>query len=152
MIVAPRRGALPPGRRVVAAVAVGAARLLATQPPRRIRGALSIARRGARSADFEQAIAAREAAEIASVICRGPASCLPRSIATALICRASGTWPTWCVGVRRTAPFVAHAWVEVDGATVGEPEPAERLCVLIAVPPDATDAPDAPAGADGPRP
>ena len=49
---------------------------------------------------------------------------MPRSIATALLCRMSGTWPTWRVGVRTVAPFSAHAWVEAEGKPVDEVEPA----------------------------
>jgi hypothetical protein len=40
-------------------------------------------------------------------------------VATALLCRLGGGWPDWCTGIR-TQPFRAHAWVEVDGAAVGE--------------------------------
>ncbi|MEU9117139.1 lasso peptide biosynthesis B2 protein [Streptomyces sp. NPDC048483] len=46
--------------------------------------------------------------------------CLRRSVATALLCRMRGVWPHWCTGVR-TAPFRAHAWVEVEGLAVGGP-------------------------------
>lgn len=55
--------------------------------------------------------------------CRGQGGCLQRSLATVLLCRTRGTWPTWCAGVR-TSPFRAHAWVQVDGTPIGEPEPA----------------------------
>jgi Transglutaminase-like superfamily len=135
-----RRGCpLPLRRRTLALAAVGAARLLATQPPRRIRSVLSRLSRGVPGADYEQALAARNAVTAVSLLCRGPRGCVPRSVATALVCRASGVWPTWCVGVRAMAPFAAHAWVEADGAVVGEREPAGYFRPLISVPPaDAT--------------
>jgi hypothetical protein len=57
-----------------------------------------------------------------SALCAGE-GCLPRSLATVLLCRMTGTQPTWCTGVR-TEPFRAHAWVEVGETPVGEPWPA----------------------------
>jgi hypothetical protein len=60
--------------------------------------------------------------------------CLQRAIATALLCRLGGVWPTWCTGVR-TAPFAAHAWIEVDGQPVGEPYPAGYHHPIITIPP-----------------
>jgi hypothetical protein len=131
-----RRGRpLPLRRRLLALAAVGAARLLATQSPRRIRSVLTRLSRGVPGAGYEQALAARDAVTAVSLVCRGPRGCVPRSIATALVCRASGTWPTWCIGVRAVAPFAAHAWVEAGGAVVGEREPAGYFRPLIAVPP-----------------
>ncbi|SHF62227.1 lasso peptide biosynthesis B2 protein [Streptoalloteichus hindustanus] len=102
--------------RVVVAVAVAMAHL----PPRRIRQILSVARIGAVPASYEQARAARSAAIAVSVTCAGK-GCLPRSIATALLCRLRGCWPTWRVGAR-TSPFGAHAWVEAEGRAVDEGE------------------------------
>ncbi|QKG22305.1 lasso peptide biosynthesis B2 protein [Actinomadura verrucosospora] len=105
-------------RRAGARAAVGAARLIAKLPPRRLRRVLSVLRRGARPASGEEALAARQAVVTVSVQCAGQ-GCLQRSIATVLLCRAGGTWPDWCTGVR-TEPFRAHAWVEADGEPVGE--------------------------------
>ncbi|MBO2459959.1 lasso peptide biosynthesis B2 protein [Actinomadura violacea] len=109
---------LTPRRRAGARAAVGAARLIAKLPPRRLRRVLSALRRGARPASGEEALAARQAVVTVSVQCAGQ-GCLQRSIATVLLCRAGGTWPDWCTGVR-TEPFRAHAWVEADGEPVGE--------------------------------
>ncbi|WP_250279582.1 lasso peptide biosynthesis B2 protein [Frankia sp. Cppng1_Ct_nod] len=138
----PRRGGQTPLplRRPLAIAAVGAARLLATQPPGRIRFILTWLRRGATPADYRQTLAARDAVTAVSTLCRGPHGCLPRSLATTLLCRASGVWPTWYVGVRRVAPFAAHAWVETEGVMVGEPVPADHLRPLIAVPPESVRA------------
>jgi hypothetical protein len=66
-----------------------------------------------------------------STLCAGQ-GCLPRSIAAALLCRARGSWPGWCVGVR-TAPFAAHAWIEADGDPVGEPLGTESFRRVIVV-------------------
>ncbi|WP_131786310.1 lasso peptide biosynthesis B2 protein [Protofrankia symbiont of Coriaria ruscifolia] len=136
MSLSRRGGDLPLRRRPLAMAAVATARLLATQPPSRIRSVLAWLRRGAAPADYRQTLAAREAVTAVSMVCRGAQGCIPRSVATALVCRASGVWPTWCVGVRKVGPFAAHAWVEADGVMVGEREPADYFRPLIAIPPE----------------
>jgi hypothetical protein len=127
------RDRLPLHRRVVPWLAVVVARLLAGAKPARVRAVLEFARRGARPATAEQALAARRAVVAVSLRCAGQA-CLQRSIAAALLCRSRGVWPTWCTGVR-TSPFEAHAWIEVAGAPVGEPYPAGHYRPLLSVAP-----------------
>ncbi|MER6306010.1 lasso peptide biosynthesis B2 protein [Streptomyces sp. NPDC001657] len=127
------RPRLPLHRRPVPLLAVAAARLLAKAKPARLRRILEFARRGAHPATADQALAAREAVVSVSLRCAGQ-GCLQRSIATALLCRLRGTWPTWCTGVR-THPFAAHAWVEAEGQPIGEPHPKGHFRPLIAVPP-----------------
>ncbi|OHV39816.1 hypothetical protein BCD49_09360 [Pseudofrankia sp. EUN1h] len=135
-----RRPPPPPPlpRRLRAHLAVAAARALATQPPARIRAFLSAASHGAEAASRRRAQMARDDVTTVSLVCRGSRGCVPRSVATALLCRMSGTWPTWCVGVRTIAPFAAHAWVEADGLMVGEDEPAGYFRPLLAVEPRRT--------------
>jgi hypothetical protein len=128
----PRSVPLP--RRVVAHLAVGTARLLATQSPRRIRTVLGWLRHGARPATFEQAKAARDSVVAVSLVCAAREGCVPRSLATILLCRLRGRWPTWCVGARRLPPFAAHAWVEADGIMVGEDYPPDYFRTLFTVP------------------
>ena len=130
----PDRERLPLRPRLAALVAVGAARVLSAQSPRRIRSVLGLLRRGARPATLAEARAARRAVVSVSILCAGE-GCLPRSLATALLCRLRGAWPTWCTGVR-TAPFAAHAWVEVAGEPVDEPHPAGHYRAMITVPPE----------------
>lgn len=132
-VAMPERQRLPLRPKVAALVAVGVARLVAGHPPRRIRSVLLRLRRGARPATPEQALAARNAVTAVSLLCAGE-GCLPRSLATAILCRMRGVWPTWCTGVR-TAPFQAHAWVEVDGVPVGEPHEPGYYRTMISVPP-----------------
>jgi Transglutaminase-like superfamily len=128
-------GSVPLPRRMVTYLTVGAARLLATQSPQRIRAVLGWLRRGARPATFEQAKAARDAVVAVSLVCAVREGCVPRSLATVLLCRLRGQWPTWCVGVRRLPPFAAHAWVEADGVMVGEDEyPPDYFRTLFTVP------------------
>ncbi|GGV00657.1 hypothetical protein GCM10010260_41530 [Streptomyces filipinensis] len=128
-----RRDRLPPHRRVVPLLAVAVARILSRLSPSRLRTVLEFARRRAVPATADQAGAARAAVVSVSLRCAGQA-CLQRSVATALLCRARGTWPTWCTGVR-TNPFAAHAWVEAEGLPVGEPHPAGHFRPLLTVGP-----------------
>ena len=127
----PRSVPLP--RRVLARLAVAAARLLATRSPRRIRTVLGWLRRGAKPATFEQAKAARDTVVAVSLACAAREGCVPRSLATILLCRLRGQWPTWCVGARRVPPFGAHAWVEADGRQVGEDYPPDYFRVFFTV-------------------
>jgi Transglutaminase-like superfamily len=129
----PRSVPLP--RRVVARLAVAAARLLATRSPRRIRTLLGWLRRGAAPASFAQAQQARDDIVAVSLHCAAPEGCVARSLATVLLCRLRGQWPTWCVGARRLPPFGAHAWVEAEGCMVGENEyPPDYFRTLFTVP------------------
>lgn len=125
---------VPLRRRVPTRLVVGVARLLATQPPSRIRTVLRWLHRGARPATFEEAKAARDTVVAVSLVCAGREGCLPRSLATILLCRLRGRWPTWCVGARRLAPFGAHAWVEAGGVPVGEDYPPDYFRKFFTVP------------------
>jgi hypothetical protein len=129
-----RRRWLPVRQRPAALIAVGAARVLAHLPPRRIRTVLTVARRGATPATHQQAKDAHDAILAVSVLCGGR-YCLQRSLATTLLCRVRGVWPTWCTGVR-TAPFAAHAWVEADGRRIGEPRGPGCFRPLMVVAPE----------------
>jgi hypothetical protein len=128
----PRSVPLP--RRVLARLIVAAARLLATRSPRRIRTVLGWLRRGAKPATFEQAKAARDTVVAVSLACAAREGCVPRSLATILLCRLRGQWPTWCVGARRVPPFGAHAWVQAEGRPVGEDYPPDYFRVFFTVP------------------
>ncbi|WKX74511.1 lasso peptide biosynthesis B2 protein [Streptomyces sp. XD-27] len=121
-------------RRMLTHLAVGCARVLARRPPRRIRAVLARVSRDARPASYAEAKAARDAVTAVSLACTGPEGCLPRSLATALLCRVHGQWPTWCVGVRRIPPFGAHAWVEAEGLVVGEDHPPDYFRTFFTVP------------------
>lgn len=64
-----------------------------------------------------------------------PMTCLPRSIALRRLLRARGIPARLEIGVRKeSGSLAAHAWVEVDGDPVGEPEAIEeRFLPLLAV-------------------
>ena len=91
-------------------------------------------RRGASPATFADAKAARDTVVAVSLTCAAREGCVPRSLATVLLCRLRGKWPTWCVGARRLPPFAAHAWVEADGVMVDEDYPPDYFRALIRVP------------------
>jgi hypothetical protein len=122
------------GRRIRVRTVVAAARLLATRSPQRIRTVLTRLHRGTRPASYEEAQTARHAVVSVSLACAGREGCLVRSLATALLCRSYGHWPTWCLGARRLAPFHAHAWVEVDGVMIGEDYPSDYFRTFFTVP------------------
>ncbi|MGI5480021.1 lasso peptide biosynthesis B2 protein [Streptomyces lavendofoliae] len=126
---------VPFTRRLAARLVLVPAILLSLLPPRRIRAVLEVLRRGARPATAGRALAARDALCAVSLRCAGPQGCLPRSLGAALLCRLTGTWPTWCTGVSTVPPFNAHAWIEAGGRPVGEPMPASYFARLIAVGP-----------------
>ncbi|MUN39256.1 lasso peptide biosynthesis B2 protein [Actinomadura litoris] len=125
----------PLRRRAAARLAVLLARLVALLPPARIRTLLTLLSRGASPATYDQAKRARDAVLAGSLACLGPRGCLPRSLATVLLCRMWGVWPSWCVGARVRPPFGAHAWVEAEGRLVEENVPDGYLAALITVPP-----------------
>lgn len=129
-----RSGTLPVSRKAVARFAVGSAHLIARLSPHHIRTALMLLRRGAAPATYVNTSAARDAVLAVSLACTGPQGCLSRSLATALLCRMSGQWPVWCVGVRVLPPFGAHAWVEAEGRLVDEDVPEDYFKRLMAVP------------------
>ncbi|MCC3767858.1 lasso peptide biosynthesis B2 protein [Streptomyces sp. UNOC14_S4] len=124
---------VPLGRRCVARLAVGCAHLLAVLPPHRIRTVLTRLRGGSRPATLAEASAARETVLAVSLAAGGQKGCLVRSLATVLLCRWYGQWPTWCVGVRVRPPFAAHTWVEAEGVLVGEGAPSDYYRRFFAV-------------------
>lgn len=143
---------VPRSHRMTARVAVAGAFLLCLLPPARIPAVLALLRGGARPARYGHAEAARNAVVTVSLTCLGSRGCLPRSLATTLLCRIWGVWPTWCAGVRTRSPIRAYAWVEADGRPVNEPVPRGCLSAFVAVPPVGADAGRAGglAGAPGP--
>lgn len=131
-------GALPrPGghrtHRFRARIAVLLARPIAMLSPRTLRRVLAIVRSGAPAASYAQAKAARDAVCAASLACSAPHGCLRRSLATAILCRINGVWPTWCSGVRAAPPFGAHAWIEADGELVDEGVPRDYFRRLLVI-------------------
>lgn len=121
--------------KLAARLAVLVARWLKNKPPKKIQTVLRRLSKGARTAGYDEVARAREIVVGTSLVCTGPEGCLPRSIATVVLCRLQGTFPTWCAGVRVTPPFGAHAWVVAEGRDVGEPYPPGYHRVLLKVEP-----------------
>ncbi|MFI0915166.1 lasso peptide biosynthesis B2 protein [Streptomyces abikoensis] len=134
---------IPIHRRPLPLLAVVAGHLIGRLSPRTIRNVLTVCARGARPAGYAEARRARARVVAVSVRCAGQ-GCLPRSIATALLCRAGGSWPTWHAGVQ-TMPFRAHAWVEAENRPVDEPLSTTHMQPLVTVPPGGQPPPSSPA-------
>lgn len=99
-------------------VASACARVLTHLPPERLAAVMRRLCASAEPASHDEALAARTAVCDVSRRCAGQ-GCLQRSIAVVLICRLRGRAPGWRTGLR-FEPFLAHAWVVVDGQPVGE--------------------------------
>ncbi|NQE87505.1 lasso peptide biosynthesis B2 protein [Nocardia terpenica] len=128
-----RRGRLPLSQRIPALLAVETARVVSALPPRYLYRFLRLIRNRAVAATEVEVHTARDMITTASLRCAGE-YCVQRSVATALLCRIHGVWPTWCVGVR-TAPFTAHAWVAVGDNPIGEPYIAGDFQPIMTVEP-----------------
>lgn len=127
----PGRGARGIRVRLAIALALPLARLR----PDRIQRVLTLLARGARPAPYETALTAYTSVVATSRRCAGWYGCLPRSLAVVLLCRLSGTWPTWHAGVRTAPPFAPHAWVSADDRMVGERAAQEEYRPLMSVTP-----------------
>lgn len=130
----PDRVSLLGYRKLLPLLAVAVAYVLCKFKPSRLRRTMQMLRRRARPASIDQARVARAAVVAVSVTCAGR-GCLQRSIATAVLCRMRGVWPTWCTGVR-TSPFQAHAWVQVDDQLIDEPQPIGYYIPTMIIPPE----------------
>jgi hypothetical protein len=120
-------------RSVAAHLCVGLSFLLARLQPDRLAAMMELFRAYARPATYAEALSARQAIVTVSLMCSGE-GCLQRSIATTLLCRLGGAWPTWCVGAQ-VDPFLAHAWVEAEGRAVDEVVNTGNLGKLVTVAP-----------------
>ncbi|MFJ4183975.1 lasso peptide biosynthesis B2 protein [Kitasatospora sp. NPDC089509] len=127
------RTRLPLHRRLLPLAAVAIARPLARLSPRHLSTVLGVLSTGARPVTAAGASDARGAVVAVSLRC-AVHNCLQRSIATAVLCRFRGTWPTWQAGVR-TTPFGAHAWVEAEGRIIDEPYPDGYFRPMVTVAP-----------------
>ncbi|MFE6282649.1 lasso peptide biosynthesis B2 protein [Streptomyces sp. NPDC057877] len=135
---------VPFTRRLAARLVLLPAVVLSLLPPRRIRALLGVVRRGAPPATAAQAKNARDAMCAVSLLCAGPKGCLPRSLGAALLCRLTGSWPTWCTGASMVPPFSAHAWIEAEGRPIGEGVPDDYFRRLLAVGPVTANRPPGP--------
>jgi hypothetical protein len=120
---------------VATRVAVGIGRVLARRKPKQIKAVLEKLQTGARPATAAEARHARDSVLTVSPRCSGDRACLPRSIASMVLCRLRGVSPVWCVGVLVAPPFIAHAWIEAEGKSIGETLDLSHYRRMIAVGP-----------------
>ncbi|MFI7447321.1 lasso peptide biosynthesis B2 protein [Nonomuraea sp. NPDC049714] len=118
---------------VRARAAVGLAFLACRVSPEALRRLLERVTRNGRRPELSDIVRYREAVVSVSSVCAGE-GCLPRSVATVLLSRSYGYGLSWCTGIR-DAPFAAHAWVEVDGRAVGEPDDIVSFQKMLTVVP-----------------
>lgn len=122
----------PRGRALLAArTAVTLARGLSWFSPRTIARVLTVLGTNTLPVAKGEALKARLAVCAVSTRCAGN-GCLQRSIAVFILCRISGKAPNWHTGFV-SPPFVAHAWVEVDGEPVGEIAQISDYTTILAV-------------------
>jgi len=89
--------------------------------------------RPASSGNLEDALNAFAAAENFYALKRAPQDCLPRSLALFRFLRNSGIPAQHRIGVR-LFPFLAHAWVEVDGRVVhDDPSNPQRYATIAKI-------------------
>lgn len=63
----------------------------------------------------------------------GRVACLEQSLAAVLMAGLRRRSIQWCIGAR-LMPYASHAWIEIDGRPIGEPEHRDRpYHVLIRV-------------------
>ncbi|MEV1199314.1 lasso peptide biosynthesis B2 protein [Microbispora rosea] len=116
--------------RAQARLAITVARVLILLSPNRLAAVLTWLCRGVAHASATDAGEARNVVCALSPRCAGQ-GCLQRSVAVVILCRLRGSAPDWRAGFAMH-PFTAHAWVEVDGRPVGEPEKVSAYTVVHA--------------------
>ena len=89
-----------------------------------------VASRGRKAPDAKRTSAVCNAVATATCLYWKPVMCLQRSVCAARLLRARGVAARLVIGYR-PAPFLSHAWVEVDGRVVNDsPVYRQRLSVL----------------------
>lgn len=124
----PRRLLLP------ARIATVLARGLTALPPSVIAAVLSRVAKGSARAIPEEVAEWRNAVNSVSKRCAGN-GCLQRSVAVMLLGGVYRRAPVWCTGFR-LEPFLAHAWVEVNGEPIGEAAAVRKYHRIITIQPN----------------
>ncbi|TWP46094.1 lasso peptide biosynthesis B2 protein [Lentzea tibetensis] len=95
----------------------------------RFRHVLAIAqwakRRCPQQASAAQATGVNAAIRLAGRYRPHRVACMEVSLATVLLAATQRRSVDWCIGAR-LMPYAAHAWIEVDGIVVGEPDTRDR--------------------------
>ncbi|MBV9845821.1 MAG: lasso peptide biosynthesis B2 protein [Kutzneria sp.] len=82
-------------------------------------------RRCRRPATLAEATSMTSAIRAAARHRAGRVACLERSLATVILAGLHRRSVQWCIGAR-LMPYASHAWIELDGHPVGEPEHRDR--------------------------
>ncbi|TDC78637.1 lasso peptide biosynthesis B2 protein [Streptomyces hainanensis] len=120
-------------RGIRARAAVAVAIPLSRLSPGRVQRVLGFVVRGGTRPTPADVLRWRGAVVGVSRRCAGE-GCLPRSVAVMLLARSHGFAPVWKTGFR-PSPFIGHAWVEVDGVAVGEPDIVGTFLTTLQVSP-----------------
>lgn len=118
-------------RRVIAKFCASLAFFLIMLPPNRLVRVLQVLSKKTSKAKMKEVERWRTAINSVSVRCAGN-GCLQRSVAVVIwggLCRKT---PDWISGVK-TAPFIAHAWVEIEGIPVGETMDLDKFQKILFV-------------------
>ena len=94
-----------------------------------------LARRCRRPATRDEALRALALMDAGARFVPYRVACLERSLGVLLLMGSRRLGITWCQGVR-TSPFASHAWVELSGEPIGEPDTTatyQRLLVISPV-------------------
>jgi len=123
------RWAPPPRLRLQARIAAPIAAILCALPPARITRILRTLTKKSSPPDALEVAEWRNAVNSVSRRCAGN-DCLQRSLAVMLLGASKHRAPIWCTGFR-VEPFLAHAWIEVDGDPIGEPAAVREYLKVI---------------------
>lgn len=92
------------------------------------------ARRCRRSATHQEVLRALAMMDAGARFVPFRVACLERSLGVLLITGSKRLGVTWCQGVR-TPPFASHAWVELLGQPIGEPDTTATYHRLLVISP-----------------
>lgn len=121
----------PLTRRIMGMIGFWSAVVLLRFPLKHSAATLAALKRGTRTPALTgEAADAVAAARAAARWYPGRAACLENSLAAALTAILMRRSVDWCIGVR-LMPYAAHAWVEAEGAPVGEQVEPDRPFIVI---------------------
>lgn len=84
-----------------------------------------IARRCRQPATAAEATSMTSAIRTAARYRAGRVACLEHSLAAVILAGLRRRSVQWCIGAR-LMPYASHAWIELDGRPIGEPEHLDR--------------------------
>ncbi|WP_052029745.1 lasso peptide biosynthesis B2 protein [Rothia aeria] len=119
-----------------ARLAMCAAKIIARLPVTVIVRLLKMFRPLQKSSSIQQALAVDAKVREVSPLCRGERGCLARSISTYLLLSLMRRKVVWASGFR-VKPFLAHAWVTVEGEPINEHHDVQGFVTVASTDPEA---------------